>query len=157
MAKPGFLSRLLGGANAAAGKTPRRAAAGKTKKGAAAGPAGIPLPKAATAAKAAAASKASAADKAAEAATIKAAETAATEAEAAAVKAATVKATAAVAAQAAAGHATPPKKAGPPYAMTPEREKLIGEAMRVREQTRQELGEERVAKLEAIVKRAGGL
>ena len=49
------------------------------------------------------------------------------------------------------------KKAGPPYAITPKRQGLIDEALRVRAKVREDLGEERIKKLETIVKHKGGL
>ena len=48
------------------------------------------------------------------------------------------------------------KKPGPPYPMTTERQALIDEALRVRAQVRQDLGEERIKKLETIIKHKGG-
>ena len=49
------------------------------------------------------------------------------------------------------------KKPAPPYAMTEERQALIDEALRVRAQVREDLSEERVKKLETIIKHKGGV
>ena len=49
------------------------------------------------------------------------------------------------------------QKPGPPYPMTTERQALIDEALRVRAQVREDLGEERIKKLETIIKHKGGV